>query len=174
MRYPVTNPESARNAMEMNITRVRAIARVSTAGFVRRYPGAASGTRRGAARIPSTARAHPISSTMFRVLVATRRVSSAFPLASTSAMAGMNTMLRTPPRNSRCTKNGTAYAITNADLAEVAPKRAAMMTSRTSPSPRLATVLAAMTPAARASRAGTSARCGGAGSGSPVDICPPL
>ena len=107
MRNPVRNPESARKTMDTNITRLRSTAVVSTVGFVCRYPGAAIGTRIGAARTPATTRPRPTSSTRFKVLVTTCRVSSGSSLMRTSLSTGMKTMLRMPPTSRRWMKNGT-------------------------------------------------------------------
>jgi hypothetical protein len=49
----------------------------------------------------------PITMTRLNVLVTTRSVSSGSPRINTRVIVGMKTMLRVPPRNSRCTKNGS-------------------------------------------------------------------
>jgi hypothetical protein len=173
---PVANPESARNTIETNITRVRPTAIVSTCGLVRRYPGAATRTNTGAASTPPTTIASPIPNTSVNVLLVTRRTSSSSPRSNTWVIAGMKTMLSVPPRNNRWTKKGREYAMTNADLTPVAPNSAAMMTSRMSPSARLETVPTAMIPAALA-RPRAATALGGPGvasSTSPSPMSRPL
>ena len=121
-----------------------------TPGLLTTYPGAATGTSTGAANSPKSTMTRPIRMTRLSVLVTTRSVSSGSPRSNTRVSVGMKTMLRVPPRNRRWTKNGSEYAMTNAALTEVAPNIAAITTSRTNPSTRLAIVATAITLAVRA------------------------